>query len=236
MTAKLPRCTLLLWGVSGQKPPPTLPIDRDSPWEERTFDPGLSQRYGGAEFDYSVDRGESMNLLARAVQWFFRTMGELFGVEVSPDTLIILEYLVYVILGFLALYLLVRMLAHERFGSLFTKKARAIGQVELCLRHIEEVDLDALLTGAVHGGDYRLAVRYRYLKVLKQLSERGIIDWHHEKTNMDYLGEMPQVPLQQAFQGAIHLFENIWYGQRPIDARGYQMAERRFDALTQLIP
>jgi len=72
--------------------------------------------------------------------------------------------------------------------------------------------------------------------VLKQLSQRETIDWHYEKNKMDYRRDIYQLSLQREFQGALYLFENIWYGQRPIDAMGYQKAERRFDALNQMIP
>jgi|SRR5690606_8787089 len=238
MMGKLHLCALLFWAALGlaQQDSLDLPIDRDSDLVEREFQGDLVQKYSGEEFDYSVDRGESMNLLARMVKWFLKAMGNLFGIDVSPGTLLILEYIIYVLMGVLALFLLVRMLANESMGSLFTKKARSLVDLELSQRHIETIDLEGLLQAALQEGDYRLAVRYGFLRVLKQLSHRDIIDWHYEKTNMDYLGEISQTPLRDGFQGAVYLFENIWYGQRPIDQKGYLKAERHFNALNQMIP
>lgn len=235
---KLHLCPFIFWSALGlaQQDSLGLPTDRTSALVEREIQGELAQKYSGKEFDYPVDRGESVNLLARFVQWILKSLAELFGIDVPPGTLLIVEYTVYVLMGVLALYLLVRMLVNESISSLFTKKARSILDIELSQRHIESIDLDALLEDALQGGDYRLAVRYRFLKILKQLSHRDIIEWHFEKTNMDYLGEISQIPLQQEFQKTIYLFENIWYGQQPIDAKGYHKAERQFNALNQMIP
>src|SRR5690606_2691651 len=203
---------------------------------ERKVPGDLSQKYTGGEFDYGVDRGEGMNLLGRFLRWFLNSMGEIFGFDVSPAVLLVLEYIIYSLMGCLALYLLIRMFVRGGFSSLFTKKAPSILEVALCERHIEAIDLDALLEGALRQGDYRLAVRYRFLMLLKQLSQREVIQWHFDKTNMDYLREIPPSPLRQEFQKATYLFDHIWYGQQPIDGPGYHQAEHRFDSLNRLIP
>ena len=108
--------------------------------------------------------------------------------------------------------------------------------LELSQRHIEALDLDALVEEALREGNYRLAVRYRFLKILKLLSQKELIEWHFEKTNMDYLGEITHGPLQQEFRKASYLFENIWYGLQPIDEKGYHKVGHRFDSLNKSIP
>ena len=170
------------------------------------------------------------------VHWFLNALGDIFGVDVSPAVLLVLEYVIYTLMGALAIYLLVRMFVRERFSSLFTRKAKSLMDLELSQRHIESLDLDALVEEALGEGNYRLAVRYRFLKILKLLSQRELIQWHFEKTNQDYMEELAHEPLQQEFRKASYLFENIWYGLQPIDEMGYHKVGHRFDSLNKSMP
>lgn len=226
----------LLLAAPAQKDSIGLPLDRNSTLIERQVSGDLSEKYSGPEFRYELDRGESVNLLSRFVHWFLNTLGDIFGVDISPTAVLVFEYVIYVLMGALALYLVIRMFINERFSSLFTQKARSIVDLELSQHHIETLDLDTLVEEALKERNYRLAVRYRFLKILKLLSQRELIDWHYEKTNMDYLEEISHGPLQGEFKKASYLFENIWYGQQPIDEMEYREVDHSFDSLNKSIP
>ena len=213
-----------------------LQYDTDSKLEERSFNEDLSQKYQGDEFDYEIKTGESQNLLLRALRWFFNGLGDIFGFDVSPNTLKVIQYLIYVLMGLLVIYLLVRFLVNERFGSIFTKKATSILDVDLSEQHIESLDLDSLMNEALQKKDYRLAVRYQFLRVLKQLSQKQLIDWHFEKTNSDYEKELNENRLKTKFKEVSYLYEHIWYGENPITEQQYQKTDDRFNALNSLIP
>ncbi len=210
--------------------------DTDSSLEERAFDGDLSEKYQGDEFDYTVKTGESQNLLLRFLRWLFGGLGDIFGFDISPNTIRVIQYLIYVLLGLLVIYLLVRFLVNERFSSVFTKKASAIFDVDLSEQHIESLDLDSLMSEALKNKDYRLAVRYQFLKVLKRLSQKELIDWHFEKTNSDYAKELKEDRLKKKFREVSYLYENIWYGEKPISDVQYQKTDDRFNALNVLIP
>ncbi len=82
-------------------------------------------------------------------------------------------------------------------------------------RIIQEENLDELITKALKNKDYRLAVRYNYLKVLKKLMEDDLIKWRADKTNRDYLKELKNSPLADAFKHLTFLYDYIWYGKFP---------------------
>ncbi len=82
-------------------------------------------------------------------------------------------------------------------------------------RIIQEENLDELITQALKNRDYRLAVRYNYLKVLKKLMEDDLIKWRADKTNRDYLKELKNSPLADAFKHLTFLYDYIWYGKFP---------------------
>lgn len=78
---------------------------------------------------------------------------------------------------------------------------------------IHELDFDKLLTSAETEGNYRLAIRLGYLHVLKQLTDQGLIRWQPDKTNHDYLFELPAGPLPAAFRELTRQFDYVWYGE-----------------------
>ncbi|MEM8765221.1 MAG: hypothetical protein AAGD88_15490 [Bacteroidota bacterium] len=210
--------------------------DTHSVVSEKEFsEENLSKKYSGDEFDYEVTTGKSQNLLLRFLNWLSQKLDNTFGIQLSPNTLEFLQYTIYVLMGLLVLYLLVRFFVNENFGSIFTKKANAILDIDLAEEHIEDLDLDSLLRDALKQKDYRLAVRFQFLKVLKSLSQRQIIDWHFEKTNSDYSREINENRLKNGFDEASYLYENIWYGEQWIDAALYEKTQHRFSRLHQMI-
>ncbi|TAI48271.1 DUF4129 domain-containing protein [Flagellimonas allohymeniacidonis] len=213
-----------------------VPYDQDSDLIERSFDKNLSEKYTGSEFDYDVKTGESQNLLARFLNWIFSGLNDLFGIHIPPNISVILEYLIYGLMGLLVIYLITRFLINEKFSSIFTKKANSILDIDLSEQHIESLDLDELMRSALKSRDFRLAVRYQYLKILKQLSQKHIIDWHFEKTNSDYEREIKDTRLKSGFREVSYLYENIWYGEQPINEGQYEMTQQRFTNLNVLIP
>lgn len=78
---------------------------------------------------------------------------------------------------------------------------------------IHGLNFEALLTTAETAGNYRLAVRLGYLQVLKQLADQGLIRWQPDKTNHDYLFELPAGPLPEAFRELTRQFDYVWYGE-----------------------
>ncbi|MEM9867954.1 MAG: hypothetical protein AAF765_09715, partial [Bacteroidota bacterium] len=151
---------LFILGNPQSKDSLSVSYDTDSKLMERGFDGDLSQKYQGDAFNYETKTGESQNLLLRALRWFFNGLGDIFGVDVPPNTLVILEYLIYVLMAALVIYLLVRFFINEKFSSIFTKKATSLLDLDLSEKHIENLDLDALMEDALKNKDYRLAVRY----------------------------------------------------------------------------
>ncbi len=99
--------------------------------------------------------------------------------------------------------------------------------------HIENIDLDSYIKNALKEENYRLAIRYMYLKSLKLLSLNNIIDWHFEKTNSDYYREIENITLKENFKKTSYLYDNIWYGEYALDKAGFENAEKDFERLNQ---
>lgn len=210
--------------------------DVSSTIEPRTFEEELSQKYDGEEFDYSSTEGEAQNLMSRFLLWLRDLLRDTFGINIDPGIFKVLELLIYIAMGILAIYLLVRFFAGQNLSAVFSKKATTLMDINLSEEHIENVDLDAKIQEALAEKNYRLAVRYHYLRVLKNLSLKNIITWEYEKTNSDYQKEITSKELKPLFEEVSYLYDYIWYGEQDIDEIGFNAAQAHFVALKNNIP
>lgn len=116
------------------------------------------------------------------------------------------------------------------------KKIRRVDEKgEISLEKIEEniheSDMDALIRRALQQEAYALALRLYYLAILKELSLRKAIRWKRDKTNRQYVLEMRQSPLGAAFEEVTRLFEQAWYGGRPLGSEEFRLLEPKFRTL-----
>jgi hypothetical protein len=99
---------------------------------------------------------------------------------------------------------------------------------------IKEEDLDQLIRKAKNNKDYRLAVRYQYLKILKWLIDNELIAWHPDKTNRDYVREIKEKKLQSGFNNLTFIYDYVWYGNFFPNDNEYKEIEGYFDKLINL--
>lgn len=201
---------------------------------EKRFSEDLSKKYQGNEFDYESSlEGEMQNFIARAIYWFMNKIADTFGFQIDPGAYKIIELLFYGILIVIALYIIVRLLVGTKASSFFSKKSRQLAPLNIQEEHLERVDLDQFIRDALARKNYRLAVRYMYLKVLKELSIRNLISWHFDKTNRDYYEEIEDPLLKDNFKKVSYLYDHVWYGEFDLDARGFANAQLDFDRFTK---
>ena len=200
----------------------------------KDFENDLEETYTGPDFNYEESvAGRSENFIARGIDWFFKKIGQLFGISLSPETLNFLELITYILLIILAIILIAKLLTGKDAGALFSRKNSVVSQFNVREEHIERIDFEALIAEAISQKNFRLALRYRFLKLLKQLSEAGHIDWHYEKTNSDYLEEIKKENLKTGFKEASYLYDYVWYGEFSLDETGFDQARERMNRLTQ---
>lgn len=84
-------------------------------------------------------------------------------------------------------------------------------------------------------GDYRAAIRYRYLAILVALEERGRIKREPSRTNRDYVRDLEGVPYRTAFQDVVRTFDVVWYGEVTISREDYDTIRLPFLDLVEMI-
>lgn len=135
--------------------------------------------------------------------------------------------------GFIAL--LVWFLATSNI-SLFRKKQKVVsdnGVTENETENIFEMNFEKEIQQAISNENYRLAVRLMYLRTLKDLSNRNLINYTHEKTNSDYLFHLAGSPYYKNFFGLTRSFDYTWYGKFPLSKEGFLTIQNHFSNFQQ---
>lgn len=147
-----------------------------------------------------------------------------------------LSWLFYGALAIAVLYL-VYILFNEGGAGLFTsnKNKKINNYDEITAENIENADINTLIKNAENSDDFRLAIRYYYLLVLKNLSLRGYIKFEDDKTNTEYLNEINSKPFSNKFAYTSYLYNYIWYGEFSLNFEQYNKAKSNFETLLNLV-
>jgi len=96
----------------------------------------------------------------------------------------------------------------------------------------EESDYGRLAAAYAGKAEYREAVRCLFLRVLRQLSDKGHIQWAPDKTNSAYVQEID--PKQkQDFASLVLMYEYTWYGHLELTGEQYLGISEKFNRFMQ---
>ena len=93
---------------------------------------------------------------------------------------------------------------------------------------VRSQDISSLIESAIAVGDYRLAVRYYYIQLLKNLNEKGLINYEFQKTNAEYLAEIRDDSFKPKVKRLMHLYDFIWYGSFSVTENDFLVAQNSF--------
>jgi len=125
----------------------------------------------------------------------------------------ITEYSLAIIAVLLIVYYFIK---GDRRG-LFSRGPKSLAiEMDGAEEDISLMNFDKLINDAIVNGQYRVAIRYLYLKLLKDLSDKNYINWKAEKTNLDYVNELRPSRYGKGFMEVTFLFDYAWYGDADV--------------------
>jgi hypothetical protein len=98
-----------------------------------------------------------------------------------------------------------------------------------------EMDLELLLKKAVSDQNWAMAVRIRFLMVLKKLIEQQHIVWHKDLTNRQIAWQIGHQNSRNNFFDLIGYFEKVWYGDKQVSFEYYQNISSMFEDFKRTI-
>lgn len=206
--------------------------------QKLSFDEASIEKYKkDSDYDYSVYQvsesswdqfkiwiGRHYNRLMR---WLF---GDYEASSVLAFLIKIFPYLIVVGIFILFIYLFVKYNWRKRIFNEPDASSLLFSEEEDIIRR---KDIDQLIEKALQIQNYRLAIRYQYLKSLRFLEEGNIIKYEFSKTNQDYIKELQQHPIRSLFSEITRYYDFAWYGGFPVSLAQYQGMDRNFRAFVQ---
>lgn len=121
----------------------------------------------------------------------------------------------------------------------FTTKSKRIRNVSdesvETIENIFTVNFDELVNKALSEQNYRLATRLLFLRLLRSMSEKNIIAYGIDKTNMDYMFELGNTKYSKDFMQASRTYEYVWYGNFNVEQPQFLRIKQLLDDVNQKI-
>ena len=198
-------------------------------YKERKFNKSFKKKYTDEDFVYETKPkpktlwDKFWEAVRRFFEWLFS------GGEKKENSVgVIIKRTLMVLFFIFVVYMIVRAILNKESMWIFGRSRKRIGAQDISEEDIHHMDFQKLTGETKLAGDYRLAVRYYFLWLLKKMTDREIIDWHWDKTNSDYLYEIKNAELRKDFEYLIYVYDYSWYGDFPLDEKAFAKAEKTF--------
>lgn len=197
----------------------------------KKFKENFRKKYQTEEFDYTITKPRVslwQKLLAKINEWLRSLFGEIDGGKTLSYTGLFLRVLGFLFVGFI-LYLVISYLISKDGNIFFSKKPKKINiEAQEINEDIHEINFPEKILEFENKKEFRYAIRYHFLYVLKKLSDKKLIEWNGEKTNHEYLTELKSETQRNQFSEMIYVFEYVWYGEFEIDETNYKSLKSKF--------
>lgn len=206
--------------------------------EKRSFLPNLKEKYNDNEFIYE-QKVKEKSAWTRFIEWLSYWIDQIFNIGSDGASKSVLEVIVKIIafaIIIFVIYLIVKAIMNDEgqwiFGKSSDKKVINYDELE---KNLQIIDFEKLIKEALKSGENRLAIRYHYLWLLKQMAAKEIIEWDVEKTNSDYVYEIKSVKLKEEFTYLSYLYNYIWYGEFELEENELEKAIKAFQKTIQTL-
>lgn len=144
----------------------------------------------------------------------------------SFDPFGVIRYILLAVFVVVLAYAIYQVLVQNKL--IVFKKNKRFNSSESSEEEWQKADLEGMAEAAEKNGNYRLAVRFRYKKLLEDLHERQLIRMHTEYTNWDYARQLANHPLNKRFRYLTLAYDYVWYGEFQPTAEQYEMIKENF--------
>lgn len=205
--------------------PPIYQYD-SSTTEYRSFDKAkLDELSASEDFVYFKEKSETYSLWEQIMYWIAEMLSILFFTEGNSTGI---RYFIYGLAAITFCYVLMRLMGIETSQLLYRAGKKSKIDTKVLVEDLEGIDFSQAIQDAVQQQDYKAAVRFLYLFMLKKMDEKSIIEWKENKTNHELELELNEPSLKKDFERATYLFERIYYGAFQVKPQQFEKAKATF--------
>ncbi len=185
------------------------------------------------ELNYFQNPEIDKNWIERIYEWINR---QIRSIMLSDAYSTAMDYLIYIIMIAALLIIILGLLKSDIRGFLYGSSEKKLSGISEKTEDISKINFDELIAQALEKNDYKLAVRYNYLKILIALSNVGAINLREFKTSSQLVSELKNKnKYLEPFRHLTRIFENTWYGDHNVEADIYNKISDEFNRFDNLV-
>ena len=147
-----------------------------------------------------------------------------------------MDYLIYIIMIAALIIIILGLLKSDIRGFLYGSVEKKLTGISEKTEDITKIDFNELIAKALENKDYKLAVRYNYLKILLSLSNIGALDLREFKTSSQLVSELKNKDkFLEPFKYLTRVFENTWYGDHNVEPDSFNKISDEFNRFENLV-
>ena len=185
------------------------------------------------DFQYYATPGEQVHSFWESlIYWLIRHL------RLSRDSFNTLNLLMKIFFGILIAGILIYTVSRlELYKYFYTREALTKTNFSIEMPDQDVEDLDQAISRELANKNFRAALRYQFLLVLRELDANGIIVLSTDKTNIDYLQEIRRTRLASAalFETLVRIYNAVWYGHFMVSEADYVRLSVPFDKFKGLV-
>lgn len=144
-------------------------------------------------------------------------------------SLTIVRFLLWAVVVIVVLFIIYRLFISKGIFRR-TSSTSSLKSLEDIQQQVENAsDYDALIRQSFNRADYRMAIRYQFLKTLHLLTDKGLLQHSTDKTNFQYVQEIA-MDKRKDFSSLVLNYEYVWYGHLNIAREQYEQMEKKYIA------
>lgn len=134
------------------------------------------------------------------------------------------------LVAYITIIVLIGLIIYFLFKNINTQDKSIVYAEEPILEEdIEDIDAFEAYKKAIEAGDYRTAIRMRFILILQEFSTTKLIQWKPEKTNRDYLRELRATDKYLFFKKTSSIYDRVWYGHTEITKEEFLVLDPKFN-------
>lgn len=186
--------------------------------------------FSDSKLKYKQSNIVSPSLLQRFLSWLSEWLFGNVGYENINRTRTIIIWSVIIV----SFTIIIWLLSKTQLISLIKPKPKATSfNFTDVTEDLNTINFELKITDALNINDYRLAIRWHYLKILFLLDKKQLIVFAPYKTNIDYTYELKKDTYVTSYKQLSRIYEYIWYGQFSINEISYTENAKGFNNFEQ---
>jgi hypothetical protein len=141
------------------------------------------------------------------------------------NTLSFFQWIAYLVIALLILFIIYTVFSNVKIENLIKPEVLPVEIAE----DIDKIESQREYEKAIAQGDFRMAIRMQYIRILQYLDDNKFISWKPDKTNRHYLGELRQLEIYDSFRELSHIYEWVWYGNTKLGADEFSTLDPKFN-------